>query len=150
MSGASGRIQGLRRERAFVDLGRVFDRPDGGCCGTRDMAGPVETSGSIETFAQRADGYVARGSAYSFDEISVGDRVALCFAAGDDAEAPFSLRIRGPNGALILDRILRELPTGLPQSEPPVTFVVSSAGAYQVEIHAKGQRTWGKATMRVR
>lgn len=114
------------------------------------MAGPLETSGSIETFAQRAEGAVSRGSAYSFDEISVGDRVALCFAAGDDAEAPYSLRVRGPNGAVILDRILRELPTGLPQSEPPVLFVVSSSGAYQVEIQSKGQRSWGKATMRVR
>ena len=76
------------------------------------MPGPVETSGAIETFCQRADsGPVSRGSAYSFDRITVGDRVAICFA-GEDTKPPYALRVRGPNGATVVERLLRELQIG--------------------------------------
>ncbi len=112
------------------------------------MSRTVDSNGPIETFCQRAEGPVSRGSAYSFDQILVGDRVALCFAA-EDTKSPYSLRVKAPNGALVIERLLRELPTGLPQSEPPVTFVVSSAGNYQVEIRELTGKSWGQATIRV-
>ena len=113
------------------------------------MAGPVETSGSIETFCQRADtGHVSRGSAYSFDRIMVGDRVAICFA-GEDTKPPYALRVRGPAGNVVLERLLRELPTGLPQSEPPVHFVVSAPGVYVIEIREHTGQAWGRAQVRV-
>lgn len=113
------------------------------------MAGAVDSSGPIETFCHLADAPSSRRSALSFDDIGVGDRIALCFFAGGDGAPPFSLKIRAPSGALVIDRILRDLPTGMPQSEPPVELVVSMRGSYAVEIREVRGSLWGKATVRV-
>jgi hypothetical protein len=111
------------------------------------MSGPINNSGSIEAFCQTADQPVSRRSLF-FDEIHVGDRVLLCFA-GDDTKPPYSLKIRAPSGALILERMIRELPTGRPQSEPPIEFVVSAKGAYLIEVKEVRGTNWGKATLTV-
>jgi len=74
--------------------------------------------------------------------------VALCFVA-DGSSPPYSLRIRSPNGALVIDRLLRELPTGLPQAEPPIEFVVSNSGAYAIELKEIRGPQWCKATLQV-
>jgi hypothetical protein len=114
------------------------------------MAGSIDSTGPIETFCQRADeAPVSRRSSLMFDPICVGDRVLLCFGAYDSGGAPYSLKIRGPSGAVVLDRIIRELPTGMPQSEPPVELVVSSRGDYAIEIREVRGTNWGKATLHV-
>jgi hypothetical protein len=112
------------------------------------MAGPVESSGPIETFCHLADAPSSRRSTFSFDSVSAGDRVALCFAA-NDATPPYSLKVRAPNGALILDRLVRDLPTGLPQSEPPIEFLVSARGQYVIELRELQGTQWGKALLSV-
>jgi hypothetical protein len=112
------------------------------------MAGPIENSGSIVAFCQTADAPVSRRSLF-FDEIHSGDRVLLCFGADDDAKPPYSVRIRSPSGALILDRMMRALPTGLPQSEPALEFVVSTRGDYVIEIRESRGKNWGRATLHV-
>ena len=50
---------------------------------------------------------------------------------------------------MVVDRILRDLPTGLPQSEPPIELVVSLRGNYAIEIREVRGNLWGKATLRV-
>lgn len=111
------------------------------------MAGAVENHGSIEAFCQTAESNTTRRSMF-FDEIHVGDRVSLCFG-GDDTKPPYSLKIRAPGGSVVIERMIRELPTGRPQSEPPIEFVVSSRGAYLIEIKEVRGTNWGKATLNV-
>ncbi len=84
-----------------------------------------------------------------FDAVTVGDRLSLVFTPGDGANAPYSLKIFSPSGANILDTILRDLPTGLPQSPPPIEFVVSAKGVYQVVISELRGRQRGVAKVRV-
>lgn len=112
------------------------------------MAGPIESKGPIEAFCQVVDAPMTRHSLHSFDVISAGDRVAIFFVA-DDGTPPYSLKVRAPSGTVVIDRMLRELPTGRPQSEPPIEFVVSSAGTYTVDVKEMKGNQWGKATIRV-
>jgi hypothetical protein len=113
------------------------------------MAGPIDSSGTIETFCHRSDAPISSRHSFSFDDISVGDRVQLCFYAGDDAAPPFALTIRSPTGAVVLERIVRDLPTGRPQSAPPIELVVAARGSYVIDIREQRGRYWGKATLRV-
>jgi hypothetical protein len=113
------------------------------------MPGPLETHGSIEVFCSRADVPASRRSMFSFDSIIAGERLALCFHSDEDMRPPYSLKLRAPNGALIIDRILRELPTGLPQSAPPIEFIASAPGAYAIEVRELSGTSWGTATLTV-
>ena len=113
------------------------------------MPGPLETNGSIEVFCARADAPPSRRSMFVFDSLVAGERLSLCFNPGDDTRPPYALRIRSPQGALIIDRIMRELPTGLPQSAPPVEFIPSVPGTYTIEVRALQGGAWGTATLAV-
>src|SRR5262249_7299011 len=66
----------------------------------------------------------------------------------EDADPPFTLKIKSPSGSVIVDRVIRELPTGLPQSAPPVTFTPSSAGEYKIEIKQLSGKQQGTAVLR--
>jgi hypothetical protein len=44
---------------------------------------------------------------------------------------------------------LRELPTGKPQSAPPVEFIPSQKGEYQVEVKELRGKQRGQATLTV-
>jgi hypothetical protein len=81
----------------------------------------IESSGNIETIA----------SASTF---KVGEGVSLVFRTLDESEPPFTVRIKAPDGKVILERVLRDLPTGKPQSAPPVQFKLDLEGEYRVEI----------------
>lgn len=101
------------------------------------MARPaVESSGDIETLTKT-------------DSVSAGDTVSLTFRTDDEANPPFTLRIKGPTGKVILERVLRELPTGKPQSAPPVQFTVSAAGDYKLEIWQLYGKQRGDAVLHV-
>lgn len=80
----------------------------------------VENYGDIEVICQNEPG--------------VGDTVRLVFRAVDDIGPPFQLRIKAPSGKLLIERVLRELPTGMPQSAPAITFLASSPGGYRIDI----------------
>jgi hypothetical protein len=75
------------------------------------------------------------------DPVCAGDTVSLVFRADDEANPPFNIRIKSPTGQIILERVLRELPTGKPQSAPPITFTASASGDYKIEI----KQLYGKA-----
>ena len=64
-------------------------------------------------------------------------------------EPPFNLKVRSPVGKVILERVLRELPTGKPQSAPAITFAAVAAGAYKVEIVQLYGKSRGDATLNV-
>jgi hypothetical protein len=76
-------------------------------------------------------------------------KIKLVFRAEDDADPPFVLKIKAPSGKVILERVIRDLPTGLPQSAPPVGFTASAGGEYKVEIKQVQGRQKGEAVLRV-
>jgi len=75
-------------------------------------------------------------------------KAQLTFHAWDDAAPPFQLTVLAPSGQVILDRLLRRLPTGEPQAPPPITFSVLS-GEYRITITELQGKAQGKATLRV-
>jgi hypothetical protein len=75
--------------------------------------------------------------------------VSLIFRADDEASPPFSVRIKSPAGKVIVERVLRDLPTGKPQSAPPVTFTASGDGEYKIEIKQLYGKQKGDAVLHV-
>ena len=72
----------------------------------------------------------------------------LVFRAYDDASPPFQILIVAPSGNIILKRVIRVLPTGEPQSPPPVSFSVV-AGDYQITVSELKGSAEGHATLSV-
>ncbi|WP_437743383.1 hypothetical protein WME73_50040 [Sorangium sp. So ce302] len=101
------------------------------------MADTVENEGDIETISQTTP-------------VSVGDSVRLVFRAYDEATPPFNIKIRSPSGKIIIERVLRDLPTGKPQSASPVEFSASSPGEYKIEIKQLYGKAKGTAVLRVK
>ena len=100
------------------------------------MPRTVENSGDIETICAQ-------------DPVRAGDTVNLVFRADDDATPPFNMRIKSPTGKTILERVLRELPTGKPQSAAAVQFTASAAGEYKIEIWQLYGKMRGDTILRV-
>ena len=75
-------------------------------------------------------------------------KAQLTFHAWDDASPPFQLIVQAPSGQVILDRLLRSLPTGDPQAPPPITFSVLS-GEYKITITEQKGKAQGKAFLRI-
>jgi hypothetical protein len=111
----------------------------------------LESSGDIEIFCYPStiSPSVGKSSIPFFDQIGVGDRLSLVFTPGDGTSPPYALKIFSPTGANILDTIVRSLPTGTPQSPPPIEFVVSARGVYRIEIRELKGRQSGEAKLKV-
>jgi hypothetical protein len=100
------------------------------------VARTIESVGDIETICKT-------------DPAKAGEEIKLVFRAEDDADPPFVLKIKAPSGKVILERVIRDLPTGLPQSAAPVVFTASSGGEYKIEIKQVQGRQKGDAVLRV-
>ena len=101
------------------------------------MARTIESVGDIETICKT-------------DPARAGEEIKLVFRAEDDADPPFTLKIKSPSGQVIVERVIRDLPTGKPQSAPPVSFTASSGGEYKIEIKQLGAgKQKGEALLRV-
>ncbi len=100
------------------------------------MARTIESVGDIETICKA-------------DPARAGEEIKLIFRAEEDAEPPFTVKIKSPSGKVIVERVIRDLPTGKPQSAPPVTFTPSSGGEYRVEIKQIRGKLKGDALLRV-
>jgi hypothetical protein len=100
------------------------------------VARTIESSGDIETICKT-------------DPAKAGEEIKLIFRAEEDADPPFTLKIKSPSGKVIVERVIRDLPTGKPQSAPPVTFTASAGGEYRVEIKQLNGKQKGDAVLRV-
>ena len=100
------------------------------------MPRTVENSGDIECFCKP-------------DPVKAGDGVNLVFRADDECVPPFNIRVKSPTGQTILERVLRELPTGQPQSAPPIQFTASATGDYKIEIKQLYGKARGDAVLHV-
>lgn len=100
------------------------------------MARTIESSGDIETVCKS-------------HPLKAGDTATIFFQGDEDLEPPFTLKIKSPAGIVIVERVLRELPTGKPQSAPPVTVTLSASGEYKIEIKRLHGKQRGDAILRV-
>ncbi|MBW2525130.1 MAG: hypothetical protein JRI23_13185 [Deltaproteobacteria bacterium] len=82
------------------------------------------------------------------DGLAATKMARLTFHAWADAKPPYKLKIFSPTGNLIVDRVIRDLPTGEPQAPDPVAFSVVS-GEYKITIKALDGKAEGQATLRV-
>jgi hypothetical protein len=79
--------------------------------------------------------------------VKAGDEVSLVFRA--DGDPPFTIKIRSPEGKVIVERVLRDLPTGKPQGGQPITFKAVTAGEYKIEIAELYGKDRGEGTLQV-
>lgn len=100
------------------------------------MAGVIESSGNLETII-------------GVSQLKVGDTVKMVFRTLDDSDPPYTVRITSPGGKVIVERVLRDLPTGKPQSAPPIQFTVAQSGEYKVEIWQLYGKSRALATLHV-
>ncbi len=100
------------------------------------MARTIDSVGDIETICKT-------------DPAKAGEEIKLVFHAEEDLDPPFVLKIKAPSGKVIVERVIRDLPTNRPQSAPPVTFTASSGGEYKVEIKQLKGTQKGEATLRI-
>ena len=83
------------------------------------------------------------------DPVTAGETVRLVFRSDDDAAPPFTVKIKSPSGKVIVERVLRELPTGKPQSAPPISFAASASGDYKIEVTQLYGKQRGDAVLHV-
>ena len=84
------------------------------------MAATIDSSGDIEVICDTTN-------------LGPNKMARLVFRVWEGTDPPFKLQIRSPRGKLILDRVVRHLPTSDPQSPPAIAFQVQ-AGEYTIEI----------------
>ncbi|MFO0548478.1 MAG: hypothetical protein U0271_08835 [Polyangiaceae bacterium] len=102
------------------------------------MASTIESSGAIETIL------------FGASTFKVGETVKLVFRAQDELDPPFTVKIFSPAGKVLVERVLRELPDGKPQSAPPVQFTIIATGEYKLDIsQLYGNKAHGRALIRV-
>ena len=118
----------------MVEVGPPF----GARRGTRErpLANVIESSGNIETIC-------------GVSSLKVGDTVHLVFRALDDSEPPYTCKVTSPGAKVIVERVVRELPTGKPQSAPPVSFTVAQPGEYRIEVWQLYGKSRGQAILHV-
>ena len=112
------------------------------------MPGPINSSGDIIIACHTSADEASRGSAM-FEAVTPGDMVHLVFNPDEGTSPPYQLKITAPSGAVILTQTVRDLPVVAPQSPPPIPFVVSATGKYQIEIKTANGRHIGQATLLV-
>jgi len=100
------------------------------------LASVIESSGSIESICGASS-------------VKVGDSVKLIFRNLEEADPPYNVKITSPGGKVVLERVLRELPDGKPQSAPPVSFTAGADGEYRIDIWQLYGKIRGTATLRV-
>ncbi len=80
------------------------------------------------------------------DDLGPNKMAQIVFRAFGDAMPPFEISVKSPSGHIILKRVIRELPTGEPQSPPPITFSVQK-GQYEILVAQLRGTAEGQATL---
>ena len=99
------------------------------------MAATIDSHGEIEIICET-------------DDLRANRMAKLTFRAHLDAVPPYQIRVKSPTGHTILERDVRELPPGSPQSPPPISFTVQK-GAYEISISQLKGGAEGHATLSV-
>lgn len=99
------------------------------------MSATIECSGDIEIICDTSD-------------LRAGRNAKLVFRVWEDVMPPFQIKVWSPSGALIVDRVIRDLPTGEPQSPAPVSFTVNR-GAYSIQMIQMRGNAEGNATLTI-
>lgn len=84
------------------------------------MSAKIESHGDIEVICSTHD-------------LEPNKTARLIFRTVDLPSPPYQIRIKSPSGKIILERVIRELPTGAPQSPPPIQFTVQK-GDYEIHV----------------
>jgi hypothetical protein len=82
--------------------------------------------------------------------IRAGDNVTLTFRTLEESDPPYTVKITSPAGKVVLERVLRDLPDGKPQSAPPVSFKPLDEGDYRIDIWQLYGKARGHALLHVR
>jgi len=93
----------------------------------------LETQGDIEIICETAD-------------LGPNKNAKLVFRTWGEAQPPYQIKVRSPTGNVIVERVIRQLPTGDPQSAPPVSFTVQK-GTYEVFVGQLRGGAEGRATL---
>jgi hypothetical protein len=101
------------------------------------MPATIEIHGDIEIICQ------------ALGELAPNKMARLVFRTYADAVPPWQVRVKSPSGNMILERVMRELPSGDPQSPPPVIFSVQR-GTYEVTVKQLKGQAEGTATIAVK
>ncbi len=101
------------------------------------MPARIEFSGGIESICQDPGALTTGGTA------------SIVFKLWDDVTPPVTVKVKAPDGKTVVERVLRELPTGQAQSSPPVTFLVAVAGVYQIHVKELYGKVEGNARLTV-
>ncbi|MEZ4445789.1 MAG: hypothetical protein R3B72_42325 [Polyangiaceae bacterium] len=99
------------------------------------MPGTIDTHGEIEIICQAAG------------DLGPHKTAKLVFRAWDDAP-PYEIKVWSPSNNLIVERVIRVLPTGEPQSPPPVSFSVQR-GTYEIHVQQINGGAQGRATLKI-
>jgi hypothetical protein len=108
-----------------------------------------DSTGDFEIRCYKAEVARTHGGIGAFEPLSAGDNLGVIFIPPDSGPPPYSIQIRSPSGQLIVDRVLRDAPTGGPQSASPVEFVASLAGRYVIVVKRLSGTHRGEATVQV-
>lgn len=81
--------------------------------------------------------------------VRAGDNVVLTFRTLEESEPPYTVKITSPSGKVVVERVLRELPDGRPQSAPPVQFKPLEVGDYRIDIWQLYGKARGNAFLHV-
>ncbi len=103
------------------------------------MAQFIDSSGEIEIVNP-----APRSHAFA-----IGDRIQLIFRPIDEPNPPYKLKITAPSNKVIVDTIIRSLPTDKAQSAPPFEFSPSVAGIYVIDIRETTGRAYGTAKLKI-
>ncbi|RLB66012.1 MAG: hypothetical protein DRI90_00505 [Deltaproteobacteria bacterium] len=95
----------------------------------------LETQGEIEVICETTN-------------LAPNRNAKLVFRTWGDAQPPYQIRVRAPSGKVIVERVIRQLPTVDPQSAPPVSFSVQK-GEYEISVTQLRGGAEGLATLTI-
>ena len=97
------------------------------------MPATLETQGDIEVICETT-------------HLAPNKNAKLVFRTWGEAQPPYQIRVRAPSGKVILERVIRQLPTGDPQSAAPISFMVQK-GTYEISVAQLRGNAEGVATL---
>lgn len=107
--------------------------------GKKNMAHLTESSGEIEIISISP----------RLHAFTIGDKIQLVFKPIDAPNPPYQLKVVSPSGKSIVDTIVRDLPTGEPQSAPPFEFLPTATGIYVIRISEMRGRAFGEGKLKI-